>query len=79
MTAIALPTLLWAKVPAWVRFTTSLPITPTRIPPVMVAVVLRSYTLSAATEVPPTVKAFAVIVATFLVFPLAALYACVIE
>ena len=40
LTAMALPTLAEANVPAWVKLTASEPTTPTKDPPVMLAKVL---------------------------------------
>ena len=59
MTAIAVPELAVAKVPVPLKATTSRPTIPTKVP-VMVAVVVLSYTLLSAVAV--TVSAFGVTV-----------------
>ena len=55
------PTVVCAKVPDWVKVTTSEPTIPTKVPPVTVAVFVPSYTLLAVVA-PVTVNALAAIV-----------------
>ena len=54
------PTPVCAKVPDWVKVTTSEPTIPAKVPPVTVAVLVPSYSLLAVVA-PVTVNALAVI------------------
>ena len=67
VTTMPVPTLAALKLASWLSVTLSDPITPTKDPPEILATVVPSYTLSAATVTPPTVNALALRVATFLI------------